>query len=243
MTTTAKKTKRVNYGIDAPRIVITLFIIGMVLLTLVYFFPGMNPFILNTLVWCGAVTLLESVLMFLYAKFGKFRQRDRILALHKWTGNEKVLDIGTGLGLLMNGTAKKLTTGRAIGIDIWNKADLSSNNRDNALQNAIIEGVENKIEIQNQNIIQTSFADKEFDVIVSNLCLHNIYKEELRKNACKEIYRILKDDGVAIISDFKHTGKYADNFRSLGMKVERFGPYLLDTFPPLTIIKASKLPG
>jgi ubiquinone/menaquinone biosynthesis C-methylase UbiE len=34
-------------------------------------------------------------------------------------GDENVLDIGAGTGLLMNGVAKFLTTGKSIRIDIW----------------------------------------------------------------------------------------------------------------------------
>ncbi len=34
-------------------------------------------------------------------------------------GNERILDIGCGRGLLLIGAAQRLTTGKAIGIDIW----------------------------------------------------------------------------------------------------------------------------
>jgi arsenite methyltransferase len=39
---------------------------------------------------------------------------------------ENVLDVGTGQGLLMNGAAKHLTTGKSIGIDIWISKDLQT---------------------------------------------------------------------------------------------------------------------
>jgi len=64
-----------------------------------------------------------------------------------------VLDIGTGQGLLMNGSAKYLTTGKSIGIDIWSSKDLSNNTRQKALENAVLEGVIDKIEIINQDAI------------------------------------------------------------------------------------------
>lgn len=35
-----------------------------------------------------------------------------------WLEDESVLGVGTGLGLLMIGAAKKLTTGKSYGIDI-----------------------------------------------------------------------------------------------------------------------------
>ena len=67
--------------------------------------------------------------MLLYSLKGKFRHRDRMLALAQLRGDENVLDIGTGRGLLLVGAAKRLTTGRAVGLDIWKTSDLSDNAR------------------------------------------------------------------------------------------------------------------
>ena len=58
--------------------------------------------------------------------------------------------------------------------------------------------------------------------------------------ACKEIFRILKTGGEAIISDYKHIGEYKKVFEDLGMKVKKESSYFFSTFPPLTIIKAIK---
>jgi arsenite methyltransferase len=80
--------------------------------------------------------LIEGVLMIVYAKHGKFLHRDRILAMVDWKGDESVLDVGTGRGLLMIGAAKKLTTGKAAGIDIWSTKDLSGNAMERTLPNA-----------------------------------------------------------------------------------------------------------
>jgi cyclopropane fatty-acyl-phospholipid synthase-like methyltransferase len=45
----------------------------------------------------------------------------------EWTGQEEVLDVGCGRGLMLIGAAKRLTTGKATGIDIWQAEDLSGN--------------------------------------------------------------------------------------------------------------------
>jgi SAM-dependent methyltransferase len=58
-------------------------------------------------------------------------------------------------------------------------------------------------------------------VIVSNLCLHNIYDRESRRRALQQIVRVLKPGGVAIISEYKLTGEYAEQFRQAGLIVER----------------------
>ncbi|MFX7883251.1 hypothetical protein ABTK06_19820, partial [Acinetobacter baumannii] len=76
------------------------------------------------------------IAMLAYGLKGKYRTRDLMLSKIKWTGNENVLDIGTGQGLLMNGAAKYLTTGKSIGIDIWSSKDLSDNSISRTLANA-----------------------------------------------------------------------------------------------------------
>ena len=179
--------------------------------------------------------------MIVYAKRGKFRHRDRMLGMIAWRGDEHVLDVGTGRGLLMIGAAKKLRTGKSVGIDIWNDEDLSGNFRDNTLRNATNEGVREKIELLSEDARKMSFSDGCFDVILSNLCLHNIPSHEGRVEACREIARVLKPRGVALISDFQKTGEYASTFVAAGLRVERFGPFFLDTFPPLMIVRATKV--
>ena len=85
-----------------------------------------------------------------------------------------------------------------------------------------------------------SFPDNSFGVILSNLCLHNIYDKPTRLKACNEIARVLKPGGVAIISDFKHTREYAGALRKAGLRVERKTPNFLTTYPPLRILLAYK---
>ena len=60
----------------------------------------------------GSAFFILGIAMFAYGLKGKYRTRNLMLSKIKWTGNENVLDIGTGQGLLMNGAAKHLTTGK-----------------------------------------------------------------------------------------------------------------------------------
>ena len=236
--------EKVNYGIDAPKVIRNLIIIGVLVGLLSVLFPkieiGDLEIITSGFIWTGITLVLVGVLMILYAKFGKFKHRDRMLNMVEWTGNEKVLDVGTGLGLLMIGAAKKLTSGKSTGIDIFNTYDLSDNSLEQTIKNAELENVSQKVEILKENILKTTFPDNYFDVVVSNLCLHNLYKAEEREMACIEICRITKRNGQVVISDFKNTSAYERVFRKHGMSVQRMGTYYLDTFPPLTVIKATK---
>src|SRR5579872_2207810 len=98
--------KQVNYGIDAPGVIRNLLLIGAACIALFFFVPVVkigNVVITTSFMFMtgGIGCLAEGLLMILYAKSGKFKHRDKMLAMHTWTGSEKVLDIGTGRGLMM----------------------------------------------------------------------------------------------------------------------------------------------
>jgi arsenite methyltransferase len=235
-----------DYGIDAPGVVRNLLLVSLAGIAVAVFAPhfvhigsvrlNLRPSGVGAAIGCG----IGGLLMLIYAKFGKFRHRDRILKLHAWRGDEQVLDIGTGRGLLLVGAARRLTSGHATGIDIWNKEDLSGNAMERTEQNLAVEGVTEKCSLVSEGAQEMSFPDNNFDVVLSNLCLHNIYHRPTRLKACNEIARVLKPGGVAIISDFKHTGEYAEVFRKAGLRVERKMPNFLTTYPPLRILLAHK---
>jgi SAM-dependent methyltransferase len=229
---------KLDYGIDAPDVIRNFVLLASALLGLSLV---LSPVLATTARWTALVFFAEGGAMLAYAMLGKFRHRDRMLKLTSWRGDEQVLDIGTGRGLLMIGAAKRLTTGKAVGIDIWNAADLTGNGPQKTLDNARIEGVAGKIELKTEDARKTSFPDSSFDLVVSNLALHNIYDTEGRAQACREIARMLRPGGRALISDFRHTSDYAGIFRAAGLAAEIRGPYLLDTFPPLRIVIAEKI--
>ena len=66
---------------------------------------------------CAAamVPLILGALMVAYALGGKARMRERMLDAVPWSGDEQVLDIVTGGGLLLIGAAQRLRDGRAVG--------------------------------------------------------------------------------------------------------------------------------
>src|SRR5580698_11193286 len=158
-----------DYGIDAPGVIRNLLLIGLALFLLARFLPvltiGSASLMLRPMaLWTGSACLLEGIAMILYAKVGICRHRDRMLARVHWTGNENVLDVGTGRGLLMIGAARHLTTGKAVGIDIWSKSDLSGNSRDKTLHNVELEGVSARVDVRNDDATAMQFPDASFDV-------------------------------------------------------------------------------
>lgn len=237
--------KKPDYGVDAPGVLAMFFVLGVGFLALSFF---ARPFTIGQVVIdpsyapqiVGGIFLLEGVLMLIYVKWGKLRHRDRILAQVAWTGGERVLDVGTGRGLLLIGAAKRLTTGHAVGIDIWSTKDMGGNAPARTEENIALEGVPDKVELRTENATRMSFADNFFDVVVSNLCIHNIPGQAGRDRACREIARVLRPGGQAVISDYRLTGKYAKVFARAGFTVDWRGPFWADTFPPLKMFVARK---
>jgi arsenite methyltransferase len=235
---------KADYGIDAPHVIRNLFLVGLgvlVLCLLVHQFTvGRVTFVLYpNLFWTAGSFALGGVLMLLYSKVGKFRHRDRMLAQIPWTGGERVLDVGTGRGLLLIGAAKKLTSGKATGLDIWNQEDLSGNNLQNLERNIAAEGVGAKTDVVNEDVQKMTFPDATFDVIVSLACLHNIYNAPGRAEASRQIARVLKPGGVAVISDFRNISEYMGALTKAGLDVRKL-PLGFATFPPMRILIARK---
>lgn len=234
-----------NYGIDAPNVIRNFFVFGALFLIVALAFPRVTIAHIEFLLvpgflWPAGWFFLSGGLMLLYSLVGKYRHRDRILAKVQWTGAENVLDVGTGRGLLLIGAAKRLTTGHATGIDIWNAEDLSGNGPEGLKANLALEGVGAKTTIRSEDARTMSFADRSLDVVLSNLCLHNIYEKPGRAKACAEIARVLKPGGIAVISDYKLMKEYAGSFAGAGLTVEMCPKDWTGTFPPLRILVARK---
>jgi arsenite methyltransferase len=245
-----KSANRPDYGIDAPNVLRNLFLFGIPCLLLGIFGPrelklGTVTFSLQPMfLWTGVLLIAEGLLFLLYVKIGKFHHRDLMLSLYKWRGDEQVLDVGCGRGLLLAGVAKILTglhgTGAATGIDIWSTQDMAGNSEAATRRNLELEGIAERCKLISGPAQEMTFPDGSFDVIVSNLCLHNIYDRTLRRQAVQQIARVLKPGGVAILSDYKLTGEYASQLQQLGFQVERKWGNPLYTFPPLRIVIAQK---
>jgi arsenite methyltransferase len=236
-----------DYGVDAPGVMRNLLLSGLLCMLLAIFLPralqiGPVTVIPSKLFgWPAFFLLLEGCLFQMYVKFGKLRHRDFMLAMQAWRGNEEVVDVGCGRGLLLVGAAKRLNAGgHATGIDMWSNVDMGRNSEAATQKNLDLECVASRCKLVTGYAQEMPFADASFDVIVSNLCLHNVYDRPTRLKALDEIVRVLKPGGIALISDYKLTGEYAGRFAGRGLQVEKRWGSFATTFPPLRVIIARK---
>jgi ubiquinone/menaquinone biosynthesis C-methylase UbiE len=219
---------RADYGIDAPIAVRNLLIVcALGILSLITRVAGLwgreSPIALlgQPLISAGLACSVMAVWMICSSKWGKVRERETYLDLLAWRGDERVLDVGCGRGLFLIGAAKRLTTGRATGIDIWQAEDLSGNKPEATLSNAVSEGVADRVEVQTADARKLPFDDASFDVVLSSAALHNIYDAGGRQSAVREIARVLKVGGRVLIADVRHTRDYARTLREAGFDGEK----------------------
>src|SRR5689334_2132016 len=126
---------------------------------------------------------------------GKFVEWDGILESLQLRGDERVLDMGCGRGAVLTAVARRLTTGRVTGIDIWSARDQSGNAREVTERNASLEGVADRVAIETGDMRALPFPEASFDLVVSSLAIHNISASSERRQAIAEAFRVLKPGG------------------------------------------------
>lgn len=249
---------RGNFGVDAPGLV-RGFLAGGVLL-------GIAGLALQR--WAGSMAWARwlAVVLFFMAAYALFmvaymlwgslvvkvRDRDAILNLVQWTGEEQVLDVGCGRGLLLVAAARRSTSGNAVGIDLWVQSDQAGNSPAATLENATREGVQNRVRVETGDMRALPFEDASFHVVMSGWAVHNLAARHDRETAIREMIRVLKAGGTILLNDIVHREEYqaylvrcgwADvrvvvpsRWRDAFAKAVSFG-----TFQPATI--AARAPG
>ena len=212
---------RPRYGIDAPLLVRNFLLVGAGLLVLAGWLL-LSGTCRPWSVWLGVSVLLPAsysigmfCLMLWDSLVTKVRGRDAILDLVTWRGDEVVLDVGCGSGLLLVGAARRLTTGRAIGIDLWLNRDQAANAPTRGLTNAAIEGVAHRVSVETSDMRALPFADASFDVVVSHWAVHNLETESDRSTAIAEMKRVLRPGGTILLTDIVFRDEYLNAFRAL----------------------------
>lgn len=212
------KTKKPNYGQELiPFLWISLISIVLLLSIIGYLvFSGTNH--------TTAITAMGSVALFLAAlsamslwssRVGKLIMRDKLIQAIALKGDETILDVGCGKGLLTVGIAKKLTTGKVFGLDHWQGTFEYTYTRDMAINNVSIEGVGARTEIVNGDAKQLPFDENTFDLITSSLALHHVGDGNI---AFREMMRVLKPGGMIAIADMP-TAKIKRQMQEEGFEI------------------------
>ena len=200
-----------SYGIDAPY--------AAWIVVFVFAFNAVNAVSSRKILPAiGAALMLFCMLWGLHAsRRGKFLVWADLLNELKLRGDERILDLGCGRGAVLFLAAQHLSSGTAVGVDIWNKADQSGNSEQAARRNAQAEGVADRIELVTADMTQLPMEDDQFDLIVSNVAIHNISGKPGRAKALEEAVRVLRPGGRIMIADLRCTAFYREHLAKLGM--------------------------
>jgi arsenite methyltransferase len=210
-------TQRVNprrhgsYGIDAPywaaafAVVIAANIVNAVIS------GGVWPFVPVVFLLACAGSCLYTTLR------GKFVVWANLLDQLGLRGDERILDLGCGQGAVLLLAAQHLTTGRAVGVDLWRSGDQSGNAADATRRNAVAEGVADRVELHTADMTALPLDDDGFDLVVSSLAMHNIKGRAGREKAIEEAVRVLRPGGRLMIADIWATRQYRAHLAKLGM--------------------------
>jgi ubiquinone/menaquinone biosynthesis C-methylase UbiE len=169
------------------------------------------PFLLVLFLLTVAALVLHSTLR------GKFLVWADLLDKLNLRGDERILDLGCGRGAVLLLAAQHLTTGRAVGVDLWRGFDQSGNSAESTRRNAIAERVADRVELQTADITALPFEDNSFDVVVSSLAIHNIRGRAGREKAIDEAVRVLRPGGRLMIADVRGTRHHRAQLARIGM--------------------------
>jgi len=239
---------KADYGIDAPLVVQKHNLLGAISLLAGL---GIHRLLVPVLPVAGKVMwmvaflfafcfFVSALLLLWSSKFGKLRQRERLIDALELVGNEKVLDVGCGRGLLLNGVARRLSRGRAFGVDLWQSIDQSGNSPEAALANAKAENVADRVEVKTADMRDLPYSDEYMDAVVSSIAIHNVPDEAGRARAIKEIARVLKPGGRIAIQDLRATDEYVKILKDLAWREVKLSRLNFLIFPPVRMVTGRK---
>jgi len=239
---------KANYGIDAPTVVRNLAIAGAaagvagaVLYTVMVPDSPLAGRILSIAGFVSSFCFLATAGMMVWgSKYGKVREREKLIDTLGLSGKEKVLDVGCGRGLLLNGVARRLHEGKAYGVDLWRSVDQSGNTPEAAMANAKAENVEQRVEILTADMRKLPFPDASLDAVISSIAIHNVPGKGGRAQAIKEIARVLKPKGRLVIRDLHATGEYVETLRNLGWEDVKLSGRSFMMVDPIRTVTAQK---
>lgn len=227
---TSETGAREHYGIDAPTVVRNLGVggIGLIVAGLIARHVAAVASLAPTITATGIGMTVGAAWMLVSSLWLKTIIMRRLLDERSWRGDEIVLDVGSGRGLVAIGAARRAVAGTVHALDIWQEQDLSGNSPATLTANGRAAGVAQRLVVDTGDARQMPYPDAMFDVVASMTAIHNIPDKAGRAAAIAEVWRVTKPGGQALLFDIRHARSYAAQFRTLGAsEVKLRGPILL----------------
>jgi len=191
-----------------------LWVLGLTSLALVILAVLPLPAVVRILgVVLGAAALASFLYpLYSYAMFsprgGNIQEKFYDLILNHVEKNSvgKVLDIGTGNGILAIKAALRNPAAQVTGVDMWGKDWEYS--KSICEQNAQIANVAERIQFNKGDAVSLNYADGTFDVVVSNLTFHEVKLVKRKSDVMREALRLVKPGGSFAFIDYFYDERY-----------------------------------
>jgi len=168
------------------------------------------------LVFPAAVCLLVAG-YFAYARYRfsprggniQTKVRDLLLERLEWSGQGQALDIGCGNALLTVEMARRYPGMQVTGVDFWGTNWAYSQRL--CERNAKAAGVAERVSFRKASAAALPYADEQFDVVVSNLCFHEVRDVADKREVVREALRVVRKGGRFVLQDlFLLKGTYGE---------------------------------
>ena len=191
---------------------------------------------------------LYSYVMF-SQKGGRFQEKVYNLIIQNLgtTVKGRILDIGSGNGVLAVKLAQQQGEVEIIGIDYWGKNWEYS--KSVCEKNAQIGKVENRVHFQKGDAAALDFANDTFDGAISNLTFHEVQSVADKREVIREALRVVKPGGRFAFVDYFYDAKYygkASEFEEYlkGLKLSQFDYKPLQNMTAIpTLLRHPKILG
>ena len=110
-----------------------------------------------------------------------------------------IIDLGCGLGFLSCLCAKFYTRASVTGVDTFEHESLKGSSLEKANENARILGLSHRVHFERGDILASDYADRGFDLFVSNLVFHNL--ERRRFAAYDRLLSWMSPNSRALVGD------------------------------------------
>jgi SAM-dependent methyltransferase len=174
---------------------------------------------------------LYSYLMF-SQKGGRFQEKiyNLIIQSLDTTVKGRILDIGSGNGVLAVKLAQQLDEAEVVGMDYWGEDWEYS--KSVCEKNARIGRVEDRVHFQKGDAAALEFADDTFDGAISNLTFHEVQSAADKREVVREALRVVKPGGRFVFVDYFYDAKFygkASEFEAYlkGLRLSQFEYKLL----------------